>query len=531
MMNDCQELRYPVGIQTFSEIIEEGYVYVDKTLFIHKLIREGKTYFLSRPRRFGKSLLLSTIEAYFKGRRELFKGLALDALTEEWDRYPILHLDFNTGDYRTENSLHEVLDRQMREWEREYDIRETAPQLGLRFGDIIKKAYQATGKQVVILVDEYDKPMLSAINDERLADHFRGVLKSVYGNLKSMDRYIKFAILTGVARFSKVSIFSDLNNLRDISFQSEYAEICGITNEEIDRYFREGVEGLAASYSITYNEAREKLRHLYDGYHFSRNLKDVYNPFSLVNAFAANELDNYWFNSGTPTYLIKLLQDEDWRLSTVNGFTIRANRLMSAGILTSDPVPALYQSGYLTIKKYDSVFDRFTLGYPNREVEESFLEFLLPYYLGQRNTDTEFDLSQFVDDVNQGHPQEFMTRLGSLLRGIPKLGSKKLHENDFQNSIYIVFKLMSFYTDIESHTSDGRIDLTVQTPNFVYLFEFKVDKSSHEAMEQIHEKEYWRKFEASDKTVYLIGANYDAKRQILDPPIIETISPKNSGPW
>lgn len=522
MEQKSDKLRYPVGIQSFAKMREGGYVYVDKTAFIHQLIKEGGYYFLSRPRRFGKSLFLSTIEAYYSGRRDLFKGLALDSLTDDWEPHPILHLDLNTDKYDGCESLDIVLDLKLREWEDKYNVTVPADApLSYRFGVIISHVSQLTGKKVVILVDEYDKPMLSAIDNEELADRFRNTLKAFYGNLKSMDRYIEFAMLTGVARFSKVSIFSDLNNLRDISFSPKYSGICGITEDEIGEYFAAGIRSLASGRGCSCDEIRRELKRRYDGYHFAEDLTDVYNPFSLVNVFADERFENYWFNSGTPSYIVKLLRNHHWRLSDIESYTVDATLLGSEGIMSREAVPTLYQSGYLTIRSYDRVYNEYELGYPNGEVEESFIKFLRPIFLGETSRDSEFDTKRFVRDVQRGDPQRFMERLDSLLRGVPHIGSTEPRESYFQNAIYLVFKMMGFYTRMEHHTSNGRIDLTVETDEYVYVFEFKVNRPAREAMEQIREKGYWRQFIASGKQIFLIGACFSPAERALSDTVIE----------
>lgn len=524
MIIDKGNLKYPVGIQSFSEIREGNYVYVDKTPFVHKLIQQGKYYFLSRPRRFGKSLLLSTIEAYFKGRRDLFKGLAIDSLTEVWDEYPILHLDLNNREYSEYESLIKELSYNLEQWEALYGIPDNNRDVEERFANVIKKAFEKTGKKVVILVDEYDKPMLNAIDNEPLANRFRETLKAFYSNLKTMDPYIKIAVLTGVSRFTKVSIFSDLNNLRDISFEPRFAAICGITDEEIDIYFKQGIENLSASNGKTYHDVRGELKKLYDGYHFSENLIDVYNPFSLVNVFASQRYSNYWIASGTPTYVARLMKKYNKPLKNIERYKIMAAKLATEGILSKELIPTLYQSGYLTIKDYDERFKQYTLGYPNEEVEEGFIYFLLPLYLGSSAEDSEFNVSEFVEDVQNGKPQEFMRRIGSMLRGIPHLGKEDPHEHTFQNAIYLIFKMVGFFTAVEDHTSDGRIDLVLTTSNYVYVFEFKVDKTAELALQQIHEKEYWKKYEASGKQIFLIGANFNTAKKALDDFIIELVN-------
>lgn len=526
-MSDVKKNKaYPVGIQTFSEVIEGGYTYVDKTAYVYRLVSEGKYYFLSRPRRFGKSLLISTLEAYYSGQRHLFQGLALDTLTDDWEPHPILHLDLNADEYDSDDSLAIVLDLQLREWEAQYGITPLPEAtLSYRFGTVITTACRHTGKRVVILIDEYDKPMLNAIENEPLADRYRSTLKSFYSNLKKKDRYIEFAFLTGVARFSKLSIFSDLNNLRDISFEPSYSAICGITEYELEQYFRPGLENMSHTNGQSYSDIHSEIKRRYDGYHFSKELIDIYNPFSICSAFAANVIDNYWSKSGTPSYLVSIIKAGRWQLRDIEHYTIDADMLSTEGILTRELIPSLYQAGYLTIKDYDRTYNNYILGYPNQEVEESFIKFLMPLFLGSAASENEFLVKHFVEDVVHGRPVDFMTRLGSLLRSVPHLGKADTKERNFQNAIYLLFKMVGFYTTMENHTSDGRIDLTVETGRFVYIFEFKVDKSAEVAMTQIHEKEYWKKFEASGKTIFLIGANFNRSKRALDPIEVEELQP------
>lgn len=516
-------MRYPVGIQSFSEIREGGYVYADKTALIHQLIREGKYYFLSRPRRFGKSLLLSTIEAYYQGRRELFKGLALDSLTNDWEPHPTLHLDLNNRNYSEHAALIKHLSAFLDKYERAYGCEKHGDDVEERFARLIEDVHVITGKKAVVLIDEYDKPMLTAIDNPELADQFRATLKAFYSNLKSMDSHIEFAMLTGVARFSKVSIFSDLNNLRDISFSPKFSGICGITSDELDRYFTSGIKCLANAIGKSYAETKDVLKRNYDGYHFTESLVDVYNPFSLVNVFADEKFDNYWFNSGTPTYVAKLMQNGEWMLRDIEGFRIDASKLGNEGIMSREAIPTLYQTGYLTIKDYDPDFRVFTLDYPNREVEESFIEFLLPMYLGKPKPGSEFDTRSFVMDVRNGNPDAFMTRLDSLLRTVPHIGSTEPKEIFFQNAIYLVFKMVGFHTRMEDHTSNGRIDLTVETADYAYVFEFKVGRPATEAMSQIKEKGYWKKFCASGKRIFLVGASFTPSERALTDILIESV--------
>lgn len=523
MNGSTKEIKYPIGVQSFPKIREGGFLYVDKTPIIYRLLQNSGYYFLSRPRRFGKSLLLSTLEAYYQGRRDLFKGLALDSLTQDWEPHPILHLDLNAREYRDRSSIVAHLNLHLEVWENRYECAKPDRSPEERFGNIIKCAYKKTGKKVVILIDEYDKPLLSAINNETLADEYRSLLKAFYGNLKSMDSYIEMAFITGVARFSKVSIFSDLNNLRDISFEEEFSAICGMTSDELTLYFKESINMMARKENIHPEEIRHRLQLNYDGYHFSKNLQDIYNPFSLINVFAKMDMGEYWFESGTPSYLVRLIENGKWLLRDIAPTEIDTSRLESAGLLTSDPIPALYQSGYLTIKEYDSLFKTYTLDYPNEEVKKGFISYLIPFYIESLGSGSRFSIKKFVTAITSGNPEDFMSILESMIAGVPysEKGSPEAH---FQNACYLLFTLMGYFVSIEDRTSDGRIDLTVETPRFVYIFEFKINSTAEKAMEQILQKKYWIKYKSSGKEIILIGANFNTKTRRLDSYLINTPS-------
>lgn len=512
-------IKYPVGVQSFSEIREGGYLYVDKTSYI-PMLWKGKYYFLSRPRRFGKSLLISTLEAYYQGKRDLFKGLALDSLTDDWEPHPVLHLDLNSREYIDRASLEAELNVNLERWEKIYDCPKPDRRPEERFGNVIRNAFEKTGKKVVILIDEYDKPLLNVINDPELSDSYRSLLKAFYGNLKSMDAFIELGLLTGVARFSKVSIFSDLNNLRDISFEEQFAGICGITSEELDEYFKEGIAQLAEKEGKTYEEIRELLRINYDGYHFADISPDIYNPFSLVNVFAKLRFGSYWFEYGTPTHLVRLIEREQWLLRDLAPFEIEATALESAGIHSPDPIPSLYQTGYLTIKDFDRVFRTYTLDYPNREVRDGFISFLIPYYIKPTGQPGAFSIKRFITALTSGDVDGFMKLLESMLAGVPysEKGSAEAH---FQNAAYILFSLMGQYVRIEDRTSDGRVDLTVETSQYIYIFEFKVDSTPEEALKQILEKKYWLKHLPSGKEIILIGADFSTKTRRLNGYLID----------
>lgn len=364
--------KYPVGIQNFEDLRKEGYCYVDKTELMYQLVQSGKYYFLSRPRRFGKSLLLSTIQAYFEGKKELFRGLAVERLEQEWNTYPVLHLDLNAQKYDTPESLYSMLNDALCNWESQYETRPSETTHSLRFQGVIQRAAEKYGQQVVVLIDEYDKPMLQAIGNEPLQTEYRNTLKAFYGVLKSCDKYLRFAMLTGVTKFSKVSVFSDLNNLMDISLSSRFASICGITEQELHQYFKEDIRLLGESQGMSPEDAARELKQWYDGYHFSDRSEDIYNPFSLLNTFAQRQFGSYWFETGTPTFLVELLKHCRYDLNRLTQEMAMADSLNGMDSMEENPVPILYQSGYLTIKDFDREFRYYTLGFPNKEVKEGF---------------------------------------------------------------------------------------------------------------------------------------------------------------
>lgn len=373
-------MKYPIGIQDFEKLRTNGYSYVDKSRFVYKLATEGEYYFLSRPRRFGKSLFLSTLEAYFQGKKELFEGLAIYKKETEWKQYPIFHIDLNTANFREEGSLYNVLNDYLTAWEDKYGTRESEVTLPLRFKGVIARAAEKEGRNVVILVDEYDKPILQTLQNEKLQEDHRNQLKAFYSVLKTQDRYIKFAFLTGVTKFSKISVFNDLNNLMDISKDYRYVNICGTTEEELKSYFKEGISELASANGDSESETIDKLRMRYGGYHFEKNSEGIYNPFSVLNTLAKHRYKNYWFETGTPTFLIELLKEHGYRLPDLSKEQVSANVMSSKDSSFPNPIPVIYQTGYLTIKGYDERFKKYQLGFPNKEVEEGFLNLLLPLY-------------------------------------------------------------------------------------------------------------------------------------------------------
>ena len=505
---------YPIGIQSFSEIRQHGYVYVDKTALMYKLLSEGKYYFLSRPRRFGKSLLISTLEAYFLGKKELFEGLAVAEIEKDWVEYPVLHLDLNTEKYDSIEVLNNKLSGSLKLWEDQYGRNESEKSIPMRFEGVIRRAKEKTGRNVVILVDEYDKPMLQAIGNEELQKAYRDTLKSFYGALKSMDGCIRFALLTGVTKFGKLSVFSDLNNLNDISMDHRYYDICGISEEELYRYFEKEINELAQANNQTYEQACQQLKLDYDGYHFTYDTPGMYNPFSILNTLSKQRYGSYWFETGTPTFLVELLQKTDYNLEEMAN--VEADSDMLGSIFNNDnPIPVIYQSGYLTIKDYDSRFGIYKLGFPNREVEDGFMKYLLQHYTSKNNTSSAFEISRFIADIESGNAEGFMQRLQSFFAGTKFDQIAKDTENWFQNVVFIVTTLCGLYIDAEHQTSNGRIDLVMKTDKYVYVMELKYDGTPEEALRQIDDKGYALPWQSDGRKVIKVGANFSSELRRL----------------
>ena len=512
-------MKYPIGIQDFVKLRQGGFAYVDKTKFVYKLADEGSYYFLSRPRRFGKSLFLSTLEAYFLGRKELFEGLAIYDMEKEWKSHPIFYIDLNTANFRDENSLYEVLNSHVSVWEEMYGAREYETTLALRFKGIIARAAEKEGCGVVILIDEYDKPILQTLRNQELQEKHRSLLKSFYSVLKTQDRYIRFAFITGVTKFGKVSVFSDLNNLMDISMDQRYISICGMTQNELLYNFREGIEQLGEAYGDTEEETLNKLKIRYDGYHFEEDTVGIYNPFSVLNTLAKLRYKDYWFETGTPTFLVDLLKMHNYRLLDITREKVSGDVINSIDSMSTNPIPVIYQSGYLTIKGYDERFKKYQLGFPNKEVEEGFLNFLLPLYTSAGNN-SPFMVDEFVQDVESGNPERFMQRMKAFFAdtSYQVVGNAELY---FQNAMYLVFKIMGFYTQVERPTSDGRIDALIQTPDYIYTIECKLDRTAEEALCQINDSDYAAPFAMDKRRIYKIGVNFSSQTRGVEQWIIE----------
>ena len=507
---------YPIGKQNFEKLRNEGCVYVDKTALMYKLVKEGSAYFLSRPRRFGKSLLLSTLEAYFTGKKELFQGLAVEGLEKDWFVYPVMHFDLNAKKFDKTKDLEDILNAQLHYYEELYGYKAVDTSIEGRFRAVIRAAREQTGRGVVVLIDEYDKPILQAIGNVPLQNEFRNMLKAFYGVLKSADADLKFALLTGVTKFGKVSVFSDLNNLMDISMSPRFHNICGITEEELHTVFDSEIELLAQSNEQTKEEAYAQLKQNYDGYHFTHSTCGLYNPFSILWTLSEKRYGSYWFNTGTPTYLVELIKKADFNIEELSDYVASEDQLNSIHVDDIDPIPVLYQSGYLTVADYDKEFDLFTLNYPNEEVKAGFINFLLPFYSRVKEKQAQAIISKFVTSVRGGKADDFMRQLQSLMAGIP-YDIIKDTENHYQNVMYIITKLMGLYVQAEYRTSNGRIDLLIGTSEYVYIIELKFEGSAEEALAQINEKQYSLPFAVENRKIVKIGANVSKEtRGIVD---------------
>ena len=523
-------MKYPIGIQTFEKIIDGGYVYVDKTDMVYSLAHEGSIYFLSRPRRFGKSLLVSTLKNYFLGRRELFKGLKIDAMEKEWNVYPVFHIDFNGDDYKREGMLESAIDGYLSAWEKEYGIENTTESQGRRFSKILAEAHRRSGRRAVVLIDEYDKPILDVLdsgfktavdsNEMTLEERNRSVLKAFYSTFKLADSDLQFVLLTGVNKFSQVSVFSGFNQPEDISMAPKYEALCGITQEELEHYFSEPVKSMAAWYRCSEEEMRKKLKSQYDGYHFSDNMTGVYNPFSLLNAMKSQRMDDYWFKTGTPTYLIQLMNHFREGLDEMTGRYYQPEEFSDYKADVERPLPMIYQSGYLTIKDFDRDMRIFLLDFPNNEVKRGFLTLVANNYLNTKENISS-TVQELVIALKRGDPDRFREQLTSFLASIPysmrRKENEREHERYFHYTFYLILRLISVYTVFtEKQQSRGRVDCIVETDRYVYIFEFKLDGTATAALQQIDDKGYATPYSSDGRTIYKIGVNFSSETGTVD---------------
>ncbi len=516
-------LKYPIGEQDFQLLREAGNVYVDKTLYIERLITSGtKYYFLARPRRFGKTLFLSTLQCFFEGKRKLFKGLYADSIAWDWKEYPVLRLDLNTERYTGSGKLQAALDRILREWEERYDVDVKDADASQRFATVLRVAHEKTGLPVVILVDEYDKPLVGNLNDSASFEAYRTQLGALYSNFKSGAQHIRMVFMTGVSRFSKLSIFSDLNNLEDITFENQFADICGITRSELLDNFSSGIAGLAVENGISFVEAADLLKRNYDGYRFARKGSEIYNPWSVLNCLKKQEVANYWNDTGKPTLIAETLKRVDADLKDTFDTSCRVDVLKGLDLQNPDPTALLYQTGYLTIKDYEPDLREFRLGIPNAEVKSGLLNVLLPYYVSTRTASPNMLTGRIVRSFCNGQPDEAMKAIQIYFAGVDY--SLRINdENNFHNALFLLMNLIGLDVKAEVHTSAGRIDLLVKTERYIYVIELKYDHSPESALRQIKERGYSRPFIADGRQIFEIGASFSSKTRTVEGWLIEKL--------
>ena len=529
-------MKYPIGVQDFEGLIKDGYVYVDKTDLIYRLVNDGKIYFLSRPRRFGKSLLVSTLKHYFLGHRELFKGLAIDGLETEWNEYPVFHLSFGGVNFSNSSAIDESLSMFIENAEKEYGIEERFKDYGIRFAAVLKAAHEKTGRRCVVLIDEYDKPLLDVMDTElrvtdsdgnslRLEEYNRNVLKGFYSVFKDADPDLRFVLLTGVTKFSQVSVFSGFNQPDDISMDSRYEALCGITLDEMLSVFHEPITQLAEENGVCYEEMVEMLKKRYDGYHFSKKMTGVFNPFSLLNCFDKLEMRNYWFATGTPTYLMRLLSHSDKNINELVGKYYEESQFIDYKADVERPLPMIYQSGYLTVKGYNERRRKYLLDFPNEEVRSGFVSLLASDYFNSDKTPSSW-IDDILDALEDGDVEDFLKKMTSLLSSVTYRFQRKQDafecERYFQYTFYLIMQMIGHYnTMVEKETSEGRIDCVVECPDYVYVMEFKMDGSAQSALEQIRERGYTKPYLADKRKVFSIGVNFSSEKGTIEEYVFE----------
>ena len=510
-----QRRLYPIGIQTFSKLREGNYVYVDKTELVYRMTHGASSYiFLSRPRRFGKSLLTSTLRSYFEGRKELFEGLAIEKLEKEWKSYPVLHFDMSLGKHLDREGLEHYLGRRLSEWESIYGRDENALMVNDRLESLIKRAFEQTGQKVVVLIDEYDAPLLDVVHEEKNLPVLRNVMRNFYSPLKACDPYLRFVFLTGITKFSQLSIFSELNNIKNISMLPEYAAICGITEEEMATQMDEDLDILAGRLNVNREEVVKKLKAHYDGYHFAWPSPDIYNPFSLLNAFADGRLDSYWFGSGTPTYLIEMLNRFGVLPSKIGGNEVVAADFDAPTERMESITPLLYQSGYVTIKGYDEMFQIYTLDIPNAEVRIGLMRSLIPYYVTRDTQATNTTVVNLARALVRGDMDGMLCLLQTFLSTVPYC-DRTDYEGHYQQMLYIIFSLLGAYVDVEVRTPMGRVDMVMRTATTLYIVELKLNQSAEAAIQQIDLKNYPERFALCGLPMVKVSINFDMERHTL----------------
>ena len=523
-------MKYPIGIQSFDRIRNEGYVYVDKTDLIYQLVTTGSIYFLSRPRRFGKSLLVSTLEHYFLGHKELFKGLAMEQLEQDWLEYPVFHIDFNNTQFEKSGNLENKINIYLTAWEQIYGALPVKGDLGDRFAYVLEQAHKQTGRRAVVLVDEYDKPILDVLDSGKmtveddqeilLEEQHRNILKGFYSVFKGADAHLQFVLLTGVTKFSQVSVFSGFNQPDDISMVRDYESLCGITKDELLSVFGDSIHLLADELNLNEEQTIQVLKDRYDGYHFGKRMTDIFNPFSILKCFRHLSVEDYWFASGTPTYLVRLLNHSGEQLNEMIGQYYFPEEFIDYKATVEQPLPMIYQSGYLTIKRYNPDLNTYLLDFPNNEVKKGFLTLVASNYLQSKERVTSW-IQQAVMALQRGRLEQFRDQLTAFLASVPYSMRRKQDEREyeryFQYTFYLLLRLLSVYTVYnEMEQSRGRVDCIVETPDYVYIFEFKLDGSAEQALQQIKDKGYARPYLTDTRKLYQIGVNFSSETGTIE---------------
>lgn len=510
-----QQRLYPIGIQTFSEIRRKNYLYIDKTEYMYRMTHSDSKYlFLSRPRRFGKSLLVSTLHSYFDGQKDLFEGLAIEKLEAEWTQYPVLHFDMSIAKHVDKERLEQMLNYMLGGYEQKYNCFIEDSDSNVRLANLIKCVYEQTGQQVVILIDEYDAPLLDVVHEEENLSVLRNVMRNFYSPLKACDPYLRYVFLTGITKFSQLTIFSELNNIKNVSMDSSYSAICGITEEEMLTQMDSDIDWLATRMELPREQALAQLKRNYDGYHFTWPSPDIYNPFSLLNAFADGKMDSYWFGSGTPTYLIEMLKKFDVLPSTIGGEEVLPSDFDAPTERMENATPLLYQSGYVTIKNHDKETDLYLLDMPNQEVRIGLMRSLLPNYVERYTQNANTMIAKMSVPIRNGRMDEALQMLETFLSTIPQCDNTN-YEGHYQQMFYIIFSLLGYYVDVEVRTPRGRVDIVLRTQTTLYVMELKLDRSAEVAMNQINLKNYPERFALCGLPVVKVGINFDGERKTL----------------
>ena len=530
-------MKYPIGIQDFEKIIQNGFVYVDKTEMVYQLAHNGNIYFLCRPRRFGKSLLLSTLKYYFLGRRDLFQGLAIDRLEKEWNEYPVFHIDFNGTDFTEEGNLRSIVDGYVRTWESEWGRDPMNDDFGRRFAYVLKQAHKKTGVRAVVLVDEYDKPLLDVLDtgykgnsedgEKPLEDIHRNILKGLYSVFKLADQDLQFVLLTGVTKFSQVSVFGGFNQPEDISMSAEYEALCGITKEELLTVFDGSVHELAEELGKSYDDTVRLLQKRYDGYHFGEEMMGIFNPFSILNCLKSKRMHDFWFASGTPTYLVRLLAHCDEHINELIGKYYAASQFIDYKADVERPLPMIYQSGYLTIKDFNERRRTYLLDFPNEEVRNGFIDALASGYFCKTTATTSW-VNDVTDALESGNTDLFGKLMTALLSSVTYRFQRKQDamecERYFQYTFYLIVRMLAFYNTVaEKETSEGRIDCVVECPKYVYIIEFKLNGSAQAALNQIAAKDYAKPYAADNRQVTALGINFSSEKGTIDGFLVENL--------